>query len=167
MSCRWFRKRLVAYVDEELPQRQREMLARHLEACSACRREAERLRALAPVLQDIVLPDFPEELTARILATAERQLARRGNRWSQRLRVEPILPPWGMRTAAAAVLLLGITIGSVLGENTWPKWIPAPAPPARGADVAAVYALDAFDAAPSGSLEAGFLGAARTNGGGK
>lgn len=59
---------LTAFVDGELDHGARERVLLHLARCPACRQEVDLLRGLKSVLRSE--PEAPDDLTARILATA-------------------------------------------------------------------------------------------------
>lgn len=59
---------LTAFVDGELDHAARDRVLVHLSRCPACRHEVDLLRGLKSVLRSE--PSAPDDLTARILATA-------------------------------------------------------------------------------------------------
>lgn len=101
--CREFRQDLVAYLDGELGGEAAQALARHLEACADCRREALALERTARALQALQVPALPPGLEERVLARVRRE---GGPVWPV-LRVR-----WAGRlvAAAAAVLLAGLAV---------------------------------------------------------
>ncbi len=98
-ACTAFAEELVAYLDGEQPDAERERLEAHLGTCLTCRRELERFRRVRTLLGSLrpVEPsaDFDQEMWHRLAATPAR-----GHRRSRALLW--VAPP----LAAAAVLAL-------------------------------------------------------------
>jgi anti-sigma-K factor RskA len=100
----------------------------HLATCPACRQEVDELRPAAEALPMAALPMLPPvALKDRIMAEVEREAAllaqtgagadrperaARGRRWF------PSLGLWRLAPVAAALLIVGVLIGSQLGGGT-------------------------------------------------
>ena len=160
MHCRNVKSRLDRYLDGELSDRERDAVQRHVGACSACREALERLRAAGvAVLQLAEPPDVPAGFAQRVIARAAR-------RREQRVLV---VPSWrsfspAMRIAAAAMVMLGLGIGVLMGLDL----VRGPATPSdvAAADPDAVYGFDYLSDAPGGSLADAYITLASTNNGG-
>lgn len=160
MRCDHVRDQLNAYLDGELAPGAAETLTSHLRSCPACRRALERLRHLAGLLRQTPVPGVPEGFAERVLAHARRQVADR--RPVPRTSGNPF-GGWTAgsvpgRAAAAAVLVLGLTAGTYLGEQAGRR--------AGGQDLlriaspddpVALYNLDHLSGTPSGSLTQAYL----------
>jgi hypothetical protein len=68
MNCEQARPALVHYLLEEIPARERETIAQHLESCAPCSRETARLRQ---TLEMVVRGEASEEVPQRIRLVAE------------------------------------------------------------------------------------------------
>lgn len=62
------RHKLQDLIDEELPEKEAEVLRRHVDACAACRAELALYRRVFRSLDQIRFEEPPAELTERILA---------------------------------------------------------------------------------------------------
>ena len=96
-------KRILAWLDGELPESEADLMRRHCEDCQPCRREWEELTAVggalaAPSTSEPIRPVWPAVKTR--LSTADR----------------PILRP-AFGAAAAAAILAGIAIGVLVGSG--------------------------------------------------
>jgi len=161
LSCIRCRKRLGAYLDGELSERQQTLLDRHLPGCGSCRAALNAMRGLEPLLGKLDVPPAPTTLTSRILTEV---YARQGSQvaGSRFLSWRQVLTPhfWVVRRATAAALIAGLTIGAYMG---WARY--GDSGSARPAATAAwnepvdetLYAFDVLSAAPQGSIEAATL----------
>jgi anti-sigma factor RsiW len=155
VRCEQVRQKLDAYEANELTAGVREQVAEHLAACDACRQVLARQRDLAALLRAVPAPPVPDGFRARLMAAA---------------RERPVTPPespwrwWAsvsvpMRLAAAAVLLVSLSLGALMGFDTARGTLPAPSTGVQvvQADPTAVYNLDSLADAPSGSLAEAYL----------
>ena len=85
MTCRWTRRRLAAYLDDELSVRDRIDVDGHLEGCAACARIAEGERELSRAVRLVAGDRLDDELVERLRVAggmvlsriaAEREVAR-------------------------------------------------------------------------------------------
>lgn len=161
MRCKKVRQKLDAYAANELTAGVREQVAEHLAACDACRQALARQRDLAALLRGIPAPPVPDGFRARLMAAARERLSARERP------VTPPASPWRwwrsasvpMRLAAAAVLVLSLSLGALMGLDTARGTSPAPFTGAQTveADPTAVYNLDSLADTPSGSLAETYL----------
>lgn len=163
MDCRKAKRKLNRYLDGELPARDRDHVGQHFRECPSCRNELERLRVVADAMATLPEPPkIPARFAERVMSRAARNVSRRGKLlgfW------QFVSPP--MRIAAAAMIVLGVCLGTLMSRDVL-----------RGRDPAAVdvvvteldtsYGFDYLTDAPDGSLADSYLAlAAGTNGGGE
>lgn len=127
MSEDRFEELLGPYLLHQLTAEEEHRLERHLEECSRCRDELDRLRQTHALLRELVISEPPAELKARTMAQATgRSTVRPGVRWK-------------LWVPAAAALLLAAILGvgllqRIIGDS--PAEVPltatALAPGARG-----------------------------------
>lgn len=158
LSCAINRRRLNGYIDDELPERRRRAVERHLTECASCRLLLNDLQRLGQLLNDLDVPPIPDGLASGILVEAshrrkrgvpENHLGDRGWR--------ALLPqPWIVKGATAAALVLGLATGAWMGWTSFRS-------PGSGLTLAVtknehmaerLYALDALSAEPRGSIGA-------------
>jgi anti-sigma factor RsiW len=154
MDCKLFKKRLHRYVDRALPPLVHAVMEAHAASCPACRREVESLTDLATVLHaaDSTLP-VPEGFARRVMARAVvRKVPARfsvfGWLSSQDWWTEIASPT---RAAVAVVLVIGLSLGAVMGWDVNRNGRNA-LPPSGKSDALAAYNLDYLGDAPAGSL---------------
>jgi anti-sigma factor RsiW len=165
MCCENVLKQLTAFSSGELPADVRQAVQAHLAECAACQAALAEVDALVGVLASGRTPPVPRGFAARVIVTArQRQEAKSVAAWNLmrwwRLTSAP------MHAAAAAVLIIGLSVGLVLG------WASATSPEQAAAavqpDPVDAYQLDYLGEAPSGSLADSYLTlVAATNEGGR
>jgi hypothetical protein len=106
-NCQWCQSKLEAYFSEELSQEDLGLFQSHLTSCSDCRREVQELKAIDPLVQQVL----------------QRRLgqARLAGQWNTRPRV------WKVALAGS-----GIALAAVLGVGMLALRPEAPAPPTAG-----------------------------------
>lgn len=97
---RRFEELLGSYVLGELDHEEKQELERHLEGCSTCRDELEKIARGHRVLGEASIPP-PPELKDRVVGNLPRRSAR---------------IPWMSAMAAAAVLLIALIAGALYAE---------------------------------------------------
>lgn len=122
MECKAVRKRLTAFIDGELDSAVRDVVKTHLNLCSSCSIEYDRMKKTlraAKAWAPRVLPGG--------FADAVRERAERGERARPAERrsviafpVLDVLPRWSLQAAAACLVLV---IGLVLGRAIWPRQV--------------------------------------------
>lgn len=113
MRCRKVTRRLLAFLDGEIGEREKERIARHLKTCGVCGEEAKTLSSLWTLLDEgketiTPSPYFWNKLEQRI-AHAERDANVFGKLWERLNRA--FIP-----AAVTAALIIGLFIGTRLGE---------------------------------------------------
>ncbi len=73
-------KRLIAFIEQDLPAGEAETLRSHLEECSRCTREANQYRTLLNSLNDRDRPDVDDAFVQRVMNEAGFELARERDR---------------------------------------------------------------------------------------
>jgi len=146
LGCRQARQCFSALQDKELPKDRQVLLEAHLESCPACRAEYDRLEAAWSALGELPVPSAPAAFAGQVLERLEGRLDA-GPRWLNVLRPLPRFAP--SVAALGAMLLLGLVAGGFLGHAVLPG---------QEADsISTLKALDAFTAAPQGTLAHGYL----------
>ncbi len=159
MRCQDVQNQLRAFSIGELPKDVRQTIQAHVSACEACRAELVKIDPLAGVLAATQSPPIPSVFTARVLVMAR-----------QRLETDHI-EPWNlirwwrvasapMHAAAAAVMVLGLTIGLLMGTAS--GLLSSQAVGQMQSAPVDAYLLDSLGEAPGGSLADSYLALAAT-----
>ena len=168
MRCRTVQERLNAFLDGLLQPSERAAMEVHLQGCPECQASLARLQRLSSLLESMPVPPVPDGFSARLMERAHERQAE--PRKSRILSWRPVLfwrgMPATMRVAAAAMLVLAIGLGALMGRDLSSG---APKPPSlAAADPNAVYGFDYLSEAPGGSLADAYLTlASAANGGGR
>jgi len=143
MKCKGIRRKLVAYLDGELEEKQKLSIKEHLTKCGECKKEADLLNKSFYLLKDQqrLKPsqDFEANLWERIYSLEKRQLLPQAI--FGRL-VHAALP-----AAVAAVLIIGVLVGSSVE-----KIIPSQTIKLKEERYLTSIGLDSFQDLPTGSL---------------
>ena len=165
MRCEEVQGRLPAYSSGELPTDVREAVQAHLGRCAACQAALARIDALAAVLASAQTPPVPTGFAARVMVRARsRRSAAVSAAWNPlrwwRLGSAP------MRAAAAAVLLIGLGAGLLIGWTSGPAVVaPHSAQTTLQADPLDTYQLEYLGDAPERSLADSYLSLVSTGNG--
>jgi anti-sigma factor RsiW len=154
MHCENVQQQLNRFVAGDLPMADRQAVQAHLAECAACRAKLAELDAVAGVVASTPTPPIPSGFASCVMAAArKRQKAQPVAVWNLlrwwRLTSAP------MHAAAAAVLIVGLSVGAVLGWTSAPP--EARAETAAEVDPVDVYQIDYLGEAPSGSLADSYL----------
>jgi anti-sigma factor RsiW len=140
MKCQVVREMLSEYFDDELVQEQKGMIDLHLRDCSACSKEFEELLAVHGLFASAERFPAPYGFSTRVMANLKET---KESIWSG-LFASPIL----FRAIGTAFALIIVIIGLISGNI-----LTARRPPSlTSAEVRQSFALNAFEAAPSGSI---------------
>ena len=156
MRCENVRLKIDAYVAGELPPKAQFDFEEHLKTCEGCRHAAATVRRLTELGRTVAVPPVPEGFAQRVHALARQRAAGRAPalNWSLLAWWRMVSVP--MRAAAAAVLVIGLATGVLMGWNTWQA--PATPPPQVSlVDPLAPYNVVYLTDAPDGSLAQGYL----------
>jgi anti-sigma factor RsiW len=158
MRCEKVRLTIDAYVSGDLAPRDLAAIEEHVRTCDGCRREAEVARRLVALGQALPAPPVPDGFAQRVQTLARQRIARPTFTvpiWN--LAAWWRLVPAPMHAAAAAVLVVGLSVGLVMGWTTLPTNQVPPAQTTAQADPLDAYNLDYLGDAPSGSLADSYL----------
>jgi hypothetical protein len=111
MNCREAERLLHLWLDDELDENERRELTAHLAECGDCARKLAEYKHLGALLDALdANTKVPAGLYGRIMEAVDRESApvKGGHRWAR----------WA--ASAAAVLLLGVTVGVLWRADIWP-----------------------------------------------
>lgn len=120
MDCREAERLLHLWLDDELEENERRELTAHLAECGDCARKLAEYKHLGILLDALdANTKVPAGLYGRIMEAVDRESApaKGGHRWAR----------WV--ASAAAVLLLGVTVGVLWRADIWPGPMNKPAAP--------------------------------------
>ena len=143
MKCKRIRRKLVAYLDGELREKQKLLIKEHLTKCRECKKEADLLNKSFYLLKDQrrLKPSqgFEANLWERIYSTEEREPS------PQAIfeRLAHLLLP----AAVVAALIIGVVVG-----NSVEKIIPSQTVELEEERYLTSIGLDSFQDLPTGSL---------------
>jgi anti-sigma factor RsiW len=129
MTCRKARKLMPLFAGDDLGPRRTQAVRAHVDACPACRRELEELRAalarFKAAAMDESVPDWSEDEWKALMARAAGGTRRDGEKkraWGGHV----LVPRWAAASALGA--LIGLVVLSVLfrGPGPGPEERPQP-----------------------------------------
>ena len=165
MRCEEVQSRLPAYSSGELPTGVREVVQTHLGGCAACQAAMAHIDALAAVLAGAQTPPVPAGFAARVMVRARsHRSAAVSAGWNPLTRWRLASAP--MQAAAAAVLLVGLGAGLLMGWTFDPAVMsPGNAEITSQADTLDTYQFEYLGDAPGGSLAGSYLALVSTDDG--
>lgn len=111
MQCLHVRRRLNAWVDEEVPAGEASEIEGHLKQCPQCRREADGIRQMTGILDALPVSSAPPALGRKTLRAFRENLEKPGMaEWWRGLSL-------AMRSAFCGAALAGLLFGAVLGTS--------------------------------------------------
>ncbi len=114
MQCEDVMAKLTAYSSGSLPPDNFRIMQAHIADCPACRAALAKVDALAGILSDAQTPPVPSDFASRVVMSARRrQKAGSAANWSLRSWWRLTSP--AMHVAAAAVLIVGLSMGLMMG----------------------------------------------------
>lgn len=102
MTCGEIQEQLSAWLDGELPEELKNLVAAHLQGCARCRRELAALERLSAAFQLLVV-EPPRDLVPLV-----------------RRRLRRPLVAWAHNLALAACLVVGLFVGGTLTGTLYP-----------------------------------------------
>jgi anti-sigma factor RsiW len=153
-SCVKNRKRLGAYLDDELKASRREAVSAHLAECAACRAALNNLRHLAPVMHASEVPPVPTALADKVMARARTRAVRSHEEpvaWSPLAWWRMVSAP--LRLAACATAILAFFLGLTMVRVGFPTESALVVP----TDAVSVEGFEWFSPTPPASLESTYL----------
>ena len=140
MECPVVKNMLSEFIDDELVQNRRNVDL-HLGECAACRMEVEELRAVHGLFASAERFPAPYGFSTRVMANLEET---RESIWG-RLFARPVFVKAIEVAFAIIIVVIGLVSGNLLTAQRPPEAM-------TSAEVRQSFALDAFEAAPSGSI---------------
>lgn len=136
MKCKRVKRRLSAFLDDELKEKEKKEVKWHLEGCSSCSKELEGLSFSWDILLKLEPVEPPPYIIQRTIA--EVTAGKEKMPWWQEILLRP--------ATVMAIIVLGILIGGLLGQslylnNNYP-----------GEEFAVSIYLDSFAEFPEGSV---------------
>ena len=144
MKCKKIRKKLVAYLDGELGEKQKLLIKRHLLECAECRKEVDLLSRTSCLLKNQPRIksslDFDVNLWRKINSLEKREITPHPLK-----RVAYIILP----AAVAAALIIGVFMGNLVEKLTPSQNVNTPN---LEEEYLSSIGLDSFEDFPPGSL---------------
>ncbi len=127
MNCRTERRLIADYVHDELGVGSRWLVRRHLQSCTSCFAEYERLEGLRGIVRSLPQPRAPRSLRTRVLLSISR--ADGWNFWPRlKLRVHNFLRPLAVPVTGgvfAAVFSFGLLMSHLwISPREWTDDVP-------------------------------------------
>jgi anti-sigma factor RsiW len=141
MRCTKVKKLISSYLDGELSRDARDLFESHIKQCEACGKEFEAMRDMHAMFARAERFNAPYGFSTRVMANLA------GAQSKKRLFI-PLFTKFGEALLIAVVVILGIASGAVLVKDAAPQ---------NGQNIAAVFSLDAFDAASRDSVGDAYL----------
>lgn len=156
MHCKQIRKRLLLYLDDELPPAQREVVQRHLASCAHCAEHHKQLEKIwrNPVACETIEPS--PWLWSRIVA----RLSDTRDGWAPLSELRRWIADHAVPIAATAMIVIGILTGIFLGsmpQTARRSTSTATAMANARTDFIKTSYLDAFDDLPPSSIGGAYL----------
>jgi anti-sigma factor RsiW len=154
MHCENVEEQLNRFVAGDLPVADRQAVQAHMAECAACRAKLAEIDALAGVVAGTPTPLIPSGFASGVMAAVRRRQD------AQPVAAWDLLRWWRltsapMHAAAAAVLIVGLSVGLLLGWTSAPQT--APTETTVQTDPVDAYQVDYLGEAPSGSLADSYL----------
>ncbi len=166
MNCQDMQNRISDYLDGRLSRAERDLVKTHLIECPFCSAALAEVDPVANVLLRSEDPVVPPDLADNTMAAASR-LVRRNQPAAWSLLSWWRLAPLSMQAAAVGVLVIGLSLGRILGKSVATSPEPATATMTQTEPID-IYQLDYLEEAPSGSLADSYLALIMaSNGGGQ
>jgi anti-sigma factor RsiW len=146
MRCPTAKRKMTAFLDGELPIKEREALSMHLESCEKCRIELNQMSEVSDYLDLVKEVTPPPFLAARVkqrikdLKKAERYPLPLFGRAGRA----------GLATAAVAVLSVSVLVGGRLGRGIYE--LKADRASREEVEIVDFLGMGSFDGASEGSL---------------
>jgi anti-sigma factor RsiW len=141
MRCTKVKKLISSYLDGELSKSERDVFESHREQCEACGKEFKALLDMHALFARTERFNAPYGFSTRVMTNLA------GAQTKKRVFI-PLFAKFGEVLLIAVVIILGIATGAVLVRDAAPQ---------NGQNVAAVFSLDAFDAASRDSVGGAYL----------
>jgi anti-sigma factor RsiW len=113
MKCKTLHKKLIFFLENDLPAREAEEIRKHLNECPECKAFAEYMQQTLSVLQKEKSPEVNPFFYTRLKARMERQVSRRELTATEKIRIKILQPAF-----FTLLLLAGIYTGIKIGGAT-------------------------------------------------
>ena len=113
MQCNEIQRKLDAWISNEIPDYDSDIIKRHIEQCPKCRREAEAIKNLSDHLER--LPDIhaPGSISRKIRSAFQKELIKPGlAEWWKSL-------SFSAQSAVFGVILTGLLCGAILCNSVF------------------------------------------------
>ena len=147
MKHKEIRKKLLRYIDAELPQEERSEIQNHLQRCEQCRKDVERLSGAWNLSQPIKRAQPSPFLWNRI----SEQLAGKTQKTPLH-KLELFIRQTARPALTAAVVILGLFIGIKVGNRLMTAELPGSQPADASIQLQSEFGLENFRVFSSGSL---------------
>jgi len=160
MRCQYVKQKLDRYIQGDLPGPISKKVERHLHKCRNCTAALSRIKKLEGLFEDTPLPPVPEGFSERLMRRARRR------QYLQQATGPAVIKLWewfsrtGLKkSAAAAVLIVGLAIGMLMGWDTWQSSAIQSVGKSQMVQIepTAIYNLDYLTDAPRGSMADAYL----------
>jgi len=148
MKHKEIRKKLLRYIDAELPPEEREEIQHHLKRCEQCRKEVESLSGVWILSQSIERAQPSSFLWNKISA----QLAGKSQKGRLLDKVELFIRQTMRPALTAAIVVLGLFIGIKLGNRLIMEELSGQQASGTSIQLQSEFGLDNFRVLTSGSL---------------
>jgi anti-sigma factor RsiW len=170
MQCQYVKRKLDRYIQGDLPEPISKKVQRHLHKCRNCTDALSRIKTLAGLFEDTPLPPVPEGFSERLMQRAHQRQYLQQTSESAVIRFWEWFDQTGLKkSTAAAVLVVGLAIGVLMGRDTWQSPAIQFVGKSQMAQVepTAIYKLDYLTDTPKGSLADTYLTLVSTTNGRK
>jgi len=114
VKCRVVRRKLVAYLDGEVDEKQKMLIEGHLNQCDGCRKEINLLTKTSQFLKSWKRIEASEDLEANFW----KKVSLEKERYFLPQPILRWLTPIALPVSIAAVLIVGVILGNFVGEFT-------------------------------------------------
>jgi anti-sigma factor RsiW len=148
MTCKKIKRRLSAFIDDEIDIDERQLIAAHLKACPACETERQKLLSVHAHLADEIRLHADPFLLTKVKTRVETNQSRLSH-----------ISALAQKAFVPATILAGLCIGVLLGLQIY-NLMPAPAQSATSTQAIPRYSYidpNIYEPIPSGSITATYM----------
>jgi anti-sigma factor RsiW len=143
MNCSQVQKRLSAYIDGEITEKERILISKHLGSCPSCTEELNAIKALGTVMNDLDHITVPAYFRAHVKQRIKDQ-------GSRPLPIIEIIRRAVFPVTTTAALIISILIGNFIGKTLYRDVAEIPAQ--EDSEIAGTFGLTSMNEFPEGSL---------------
>jgi len=104
MNCKKIKNLLQLYIDDALTFGERQLVAEHLEGCSACRTELKSLSSIVQMVESLPEVSTPPDFTENLMTKISREEIEIQSTWLDHLKKQVTIPQFSFRFAGAAAI---------------------------------------------------------------